>query len=532
MFSRSVKARLLAASLGVAVVSGAGAWAWGAAPKWEVSSTRTKAEIRLDWSEQVKVDVDIRDREIVLRFDKPLGDPKIDSLPQRLPSWVSNVLYGYDSLVITMPRETKTQVFPDTTPNHSSLRIVMEAEPVPVEQQQAADPEEARQNYRINFYRARTLMETGGELEARAVLRDLMESDPRPTNAMELLAQTEERLGRWQTALSLYDRALELDPNKPDTIRYRAAILRENGGFVRNEFVFRDVTNADQQYINLTSGRALVNDRTTVGIAVDTRGVDTGLIRRVDGRLDNLSVVRSRQELWGTYDWDTFQQTRAAVLGGPAGAGFSIAHTIGQPRARTRVSVTYNESDFDYVEGILDKGNRSRVAIRHERRLTNFSDFFDPITLTLAVNANRYGVRNDNNVGNTVGGEVGLRWVFNQEGPLASVGYTYESEYILDKETRIGVDGATFNPLPLRSRELHIGDVQLEDALTDYLRYSIVLGYIHDRLNSGGPLLSGALFYEPITNVELGLRAARTVNSVRGTDQTVDIFGVSGLVRF
>ncbi|MFX4831463.1 hypothetical protein ABTB80_18565, partial [Acinetobacter baumannii] len=58
------------------------------------------ARLTLDWPAPVATEVERQGREIVLRFSRPLGDVALDRVPERLESWIDNILYGYDSVVL------------------------------------------------------------------------------------------------------------------------------------------------------------------------------------------------------------------------------------------------------------------------------------------------------------------------------------------------------------------------------------------------------------------------------------------------
>ncbi|WP_376961093.1 tetratricopeptide repeat protein [Azospirillum sp. A26] len=252
------------------------------------------ARFALHWSGTVTMETQRDGRELVLRFSRPLGDVALDRVPERLESWVDNILYGYDSVVLVLGAGVEAAVATD--PAGLSVALTRSPAAAPTREAQAADRAAQR---RLDYFRALALMEGGDLRPARTLLRDLLEQDPKDAQSTALLAQAEERLGRWRDAIMAYDTALELTPDEPSLVRGKALLLHETADRSRLDLDWQKVRSADMQRIARFRGVQELGRSTSLTWALERREVDVDSARREDGRLEPFHVpARGWRRRW------------------------------------------------------------------------------------------------------------------------------------------------------------------------------------------------------------------------------------------
>lgn len=476
----------------------------------KVDRTQDTASLVLGFEAPVSVRP-VRDgRDLLLTFDRPLGETPLDTAMERLIGLVDNVRYGYDTILLTLPASVTADI------SSAGRQVTVKLASATV--RSAEDAERAAQaQRRVEYFQAVTLLESGEPEMARDRLARLADTDPANVELIVALAQAEERLGRWQQAVSLYDRALVLDPDESATIGAKARLLAEHGNHVRLEPSFRDTRNADRQWVMRVIARARLNDTVTAGATAERRHMTITQLRRPDGTARDFAGWRSIGELWLSRDWTDGAQSTFAVLGNERRPGLRLAHRIGRPDEQTTLVAALSEPTMDYAEAIADHGSRHRAGAAHGRNLR------PGLRLETAGFWNRYGLDDDLDVATTASANLGLRWAVVPGAPLVTIGYTADAEYLIERDERTSALGDAYSPLPVSSREVHSIDVTFEDRLTDYLAWRADAGYGYDRLNEHGFNTGAGLIYAPLADLEAGLSLRRTFASGRGQSNAVTI---------
>nr|WP_246500376.1 tetratricopeptide repeat protein [Azospirillum rugosum] len=493
-----------------------------AAVRVEATREETGARLALRWPGAVRVDPGRDGRELTIRASRPLGDAPLDTVPDRLQGWVDNVRYGYDSLLLVLAQGVTAEVSVESngvtiafTRERATGRLTVE--------EQAAEQVAQR---RIDYFRAVTLMEQGDVREARSLLGDLLRANPNDVQSTALLAQGEERLGRWREAVGLYDRALELAPNEPSLVTSKNNLLREHGEHARVDWDLFQVKNADVQRIGRLTGSLEVGGNTSVLYALENRDVDVDQAVRADGTVAPFHGSRQRAELTLRHDWPEVQQSRLSLFAAQKTVGAGYVHGWREERSETRAGVAWREPTYTFIEGIVGGGRRDRVFLTHEERLS------ERWSANLGAGWNRYGLAGAGDLATSATVEGAVRYVLIREWPVTSIAYVLDAEYVARRADRVDEAGVAYLPLPVQTREVHALQLALDDALTDYLRYSIQGGYAYDRRGKGGPQGSLALAYEPLERLELGLRASYTRATARGSGTTATGAGGYLIMRY
>ncbi|CAO3356759.1 tetratricopeptide repeat protein [Azospirillum palustre] len=479
------------------------------------------ARFALHWPGTVTTETQRDGRELVLRFSRPLGDVPLDRVPERLESWVDNILYGYDSVVLVLGAGVEAAVATD--PAGLSVALTRSPAAAPTREAQAADRAAQR---RLDYFRALALMEGGDLRPARTLLRDLLEQDPKDAQSTALLAQAEERLGRWRDAIMAYDTALELTPGEPSLVRGKALLLHETADRSRLDLDWQKVRGADMQRIARFSGVQELGRSTSLTWALERREVDVDSARREDGRLEPFHGARSRLEAALVHDWPELERSTLSLYAAPRTLGAGYSHLWRGDESETRAGFAWSEPSFAFLEGIVDGGRRDRLFVQHENRLS------DRWSLSLGAGYNRYGLSGEADLARSATLEGSLRYTLNTVGPLASVAYVLDAEYVAHREERQDANGQPYIPLPAATREVHALQVNVEDYLTDYVRYAAQIGYAYDRRGRSGPQGAISLGWEPADNLELGFRASHARSTARGTASAVNSAGVTLVWRY
>ncbi|HEY0835298.1 MAG TPA: tetratricopeptide repeat protein [Azospirillum sp.] len=489
----------------------------------EAAREDAAARLTLSWPQPVTVERQQTGRELTLRFSRPIGDGTgIAGIPDRLSGWVENTQYGYDSLLLVLAPDVAVSAAPQRT----GVRLdFSRAAPAGPQAAQRAEADRAADR-RLDYYRALVTLEEGEVRAARERLRGLVAANPRDREMVELLAQAEERLGRWREAVRLYDRALFLSPDRVESGEAKARLLREYGEQARLDFDLFRVRNADVQRVTRLSGSKELGGDTAFRFALENRIVDVDQAPRGNGPPQPFHDRRSRAELSVVHDWEEPQQTRATLFLAQRTVGVGVGHSLTHGSGETRAYVHLQEPAYTFIEGIIGAGRRDRVQFAHDERL------WQGLAASLGGAVNRYGLVGDPDLARSASVEGWLRYTFNDEGPIASVAYVLDAEYVAGKTSRIDPRGTIVSPLPLVSREVHSLQVAVDHPVTDWFRYNVQAGWSYDRRNEGGPFAAAQLAFVPLTTLEFGLRASHTISTSRGTGNTVRSAGGYLLWRY
>jgi hypothetical protein len=487
--------------------------------------------LRLMWADAVRTRPGQDGREVTLRFSRPLGDAPVDSIPARLPGLVENAVQGYDSLLLVLAPGVTAGVAVESQGVQVRLTRAPAAGTPPPDAATTAAPAVAGR--RLDQLRAVVLMEEGNTREARRLLGELVERDPRDGQAVALLAAAEERLGRWREAARLYALAAVLMPAEPGPPRDSARLRHDYGPFVRVESEIFQVRRADTQRVRRLSGRADVGDgardgagATAAELLVENRDVSIDRSIRRDGQLRPFHGQRTRVEIAALHDLDNGDRARLALFAGPDTLGAGYVHALRWDRGETSLGVLWHEPVFTFVEAITGGGRRDRLFVRHEQSLG------ERWGAMLGASINRYGLSGAGDLARSAGVEAALRFTLTQPAPVLALVYGIDGEYVGRRSTVIDPAGVAVAPLPLVTREVHSLTLAVEEPLTDTVRLAGQAGYAWDRFNKGGPFAALSLAWEPVRDLELALRASHTLSTARGTGDRVDALGGTLTLRY
>ncbi|MBP2229630.1 tetratricopeptide (TPR) repeat protein [Azospirillum agricola] len=494
------------------------------AARLEAVRDEAGARFALRWPGRVATEIDRQGRDLTLRFSRPLGGVALESAGERLQGWVEGVQYGYDSVLLVLAPGVAAEAVPDGS--GVAVAFTREPEALRATEAQAADraADQAAQR-RIDYFQALAFLEGGQLRQARSLLLDRIRVEPRDAQSTALLAQAEERLGRWREALRAYDVALKLTPNEPSLVRSKARLLRENGDRMRFDVDRQKVRGGETQHILKLAGVKDIGRSTSFVYGLESRFVDAKLAQRADGDQRSFHGSRQKLDLGLVRDWPELERSTLTLSAAQRTLGVGYTHAWRDEASETRAGIAWSEPNFAFLEGIVGGGRRDRVFLQHDERLS------ERWSLTLGAGYNRYGLSGAADLARSATVEGALRYVLNQEGPLASVAYTLDAEYVGRRVRRETAQGQPYVPLPAATREVHGIQVAAEDWLTDYVRYGVQVGYSYDRRGKSGPQGSFSVSWEPTDTLEVGIRASHARSTARGSASAVDMVGGYVILR-
>lgn len=470
----------------------------------------------LTWPEAVTTQTTTDGREVVLRFSRPLGAAPLDKVPERLAGWVDNILFGYDAATLILNESATATIAP--TPTGARVDFARKPPDKAAVARRLADDRAAER--RMEYMTAAVDLEQGRVGAAQARLSALLQSDPRDVQSLRLQAAAEERLGRWRDALALSNRALSLAPADPDPARNKARLLHANGDFIRAEYDVFAVRNADTQRISKLIGRTDAGGDGSLTYTVERRRIDADQAARPDGTNTPFHGFRSAATVSYVQDLRDLQSVKISLFAADATTGAGVSHERRREESLFRLSAHWREPAYSLLEGLTSGGWRSRVFADYETRLARNR------LLTVGAGVNAYGLDGeDGQLASTITVNGALTYVVYDGSPYVTVGYGLDAEYVGASKVYYDSFGSPYRPMSVTTREIHSLQGAFERPLTDYLTWSGSAGYSWDRFNKGAPFAGLAMRYEPLSDLEIGLRVSHARATGRGTADAVNAVG-------
>lgn len=447
--------------------------------------------------------------ELILEPGQALDGAALDALAPALDGWAREFRFGYDAMLLGFELPVRVHVESVGT----QLRVRLEREDTPAVAT-AASPADDGSAIRLERLRAQLRGAQGDELGSRAALERLRRDHPEDLQSVQLLAESEQRLGRWRRAVALHDRVLELDRSAASAVQAKAALLREHGPFLRLDHELQEVRQGDRQHITRIDARLAAGHRASVELALEQRQVRAPFVQRADGAVGPFKGERQRAGLTLRMDTGTAELALSAFASdaGPgAGAEWSVFGNLG----RSTLRAEFARPHWDYLESLVDAGTRSLLEAEHRVTLR------DRWQLAAGAALIRYGIDGVSDAADSWRARAAASYRIHDQAPFVSVGYRLDTEHVLSARTRLNVNGTPYEPVPVGAREAHSLELFVSHPLTDYVNVDAVAGYIYDRLNSRGPFAELTLRYEPLPSLEMGLRVGRSFTSARGGDSAL-----------
>jgi len=471
-------------------------------------------------------DKTLQGKNLVLRFDEPIETPGIEQFGKEIPLWIKNIKAGYDSLLIQATRNSAFQVL------KSENKIIVQIKQLPLKE----ETQSVEEDRELEHLESTLLLQTN-KFDAYSGITKLLEAHPDDPKFMADLAEVDNRLGRWRQAIKHYACAIRREPDSVGMKQAHGFLRGQFGPQVRVDQYYRDTTNAEIQQISRVMTRQTFCSNYMVGVAFENRIINDNLNRpRNNGKLQ---VFNGNRQRWNAYveKAHEFATTRFTIVGQETEAGASLEHRRQLRLGAVSLKGVYHEPYWDFAEGIIGGGTADRLQLRwlyqgNSPLIGKFKSK-NPINATLGISANRYGVKDDDNVAESVKVLAEFHYQLNRLFPGLSIGYEFNGLFVNLTETRINSQGNNFNPLPIQNIQTNAWDISLLNRITDHIRYDFTAGYKYDtRVKSKGPFTSLRLVYDSFSHLDIGASAEFDIASARGTSSTFTQFGAFMIWKF
>ncbi|MCH2547715.1 MAG: hypothetical protein MK052_08920, partial [Alphaproteobacteria bacterium] len=260
-----------------------------------------------------------------------------------------------------------------------------------------------------------------------------------------------------------------------------------------------------------------------------------GVVRNHDlktrGELQTNGVIGSRRadrqtmHLYGVYSDSTKDMWTAHLFANNDTVGAGVDYTFVNRAGITTLGARYHEPYFEFIEGIIDDAVRDRVEISHVvKPRTDWE-------IAGGVSYNNYSLDVADDVMSTVGVKLNISHALQESGPYIGVGYGLDAEYEIDSEQQTTTNGLQYRRLPLRTREIHFGSVNVAKDFDKNTYGSVLAGYGWDRFGGHGPAVEGRINHEFIEDWDVGGRAYYGLNTTSSASD--DNFSqVNGYIRY
>lgn len=439
------------------------------------------ARIVLTWQKPVGYSVEENGSDLLIRFDRALGDAPVAGITSDLKTWVNGVSTGYDTLLLQARRGVRFAVAMEGAQLYIDLASTRDDKPVAKSGADSDTDQENPTGLELALLKAQLMLAVGRQEAAARLLEEEARRHPNNPSVLAALADLENQAGRWHKALALYDRALFLHPRDEDILFARRSIVRDRAPYLNSEAEHVRIGDDQTQNSLRLSGQYQysVAKRLRLGFSYEVRRTEAEDVRRVDGRILDFDGTRQRGELSATRDLMDGRRLRVALLVGQETVGVGAAYALPDFRGETQFAVEFNRPSWDFIEGFLEQGVRHQIGALREHRFT------PRLSGQAAAFARIYGIDGDSNVASSLALEGGLQYLVLPGSPSLTVGYRFDAEYRDSVETRLDQASAPFEPIPLVSREIHGLEASATYDLTQNWRARAYTGYGVDRFADG-----------------------------------------------
>lgn len=474
--------------------------------------------ILLIWPKPVHFESSTHQRELVLRFDRPVQAPGMDRLPAKAPEWIEGVVSGYDSILVLAARDVRYLV------SREGNTVIVQLTPETPHPESITE-EEAHSQLRLDLLQARLYVERGRLDRAHELLTRLAAERPQNLDILANLARLEHTIGRWRRADRLYEEALQQSPDNEDVLASQIYLRGEQAPRIRVDEEHKTVVGRWSEQLTRVSGHSILSPGLRIGGTYDLNQVEANGVQRSDGRTEPFDGSRQRGEFYVEYDFEGGSRLRGSAFGGRSTWGAGMQFSNPDAWGRTSVQVDFQRPFWEFIEGVVDEGVRDRIEV--ERRLragTRWNGWGN-------VSLNRYGLGGDDDVAKSVGVAGGMALTLLKSEPTINLEYGFDGEYRKSIESRTGFDGAPFHPLPLISREVHSLGTQILAPIVSHFTANGYGGYLWDRLGGQGPFFGLRLTFDTPADFGAQVWFDRRLNSIN-TGERVNRFGGRLLWRF
>jgi hypothetical protein len=466
------------------------------------------ANVRIVPARPTDMRIETREREVIVRFARPIAPPDAGILPRELPRFIEGVNAGFDTLLLLATQGSTVVVRREAEGIVVVVRLPEAAPDAEAEETDAIVTERAER--RLERLRAALEAQTGRPDLARGRLAVLEAKDPADVETLAQLSGVEQQIGRLRRADALLDRAIAAEPSNPDLAQARAALSRESAAFVRVEPEYRRASSGEKRYTVGTQAEMPISLAWRATAVFDQVYVDSPSVRRPAGQVDRFKGMRQRAALGLQHEDEDGTRTHVQLFGSAHNVGAGLTREFVFDRSRLSAGIEVARPYWDFTESLVSDGTRDRAFVQYTQ------PWLLGLYARARLAANRYGMPGlaDGARSATFDGE--LRMPFDGFVRGAALAYVLDGEYPWQVASRADPAnaGAEFRPVPLRYREVH---ALLASYTLDWRRdfagslplvIDLSAGPGYDRYgHRGGPLLGFGVAWVDDGSFSGGLRA-------------------------
>ena len=387
-------------------------------------------------------------REVLVVFDGPVRVDVPPGLLETTAGWIAGVQTGYDTLLLRAAREVDVVVSGRDDGVDVGFAARGPADPV-------AD---ALGQRRLGLLRAQLEAARGQEASALSTLSALAAGAPDDAQVLTALGLAQRRVGWWRPAQATLTRAVAADRANPEVRLLLANLRAERAPRALFEYERKDVARQWHTRSQRSEGLRAAGEALQVGGRLELLQFDARKVRRPSGEISPLRRNLARGEAWLAFETRAGATWSASLFGAPSGPGASVAFSQPQPSGRWTLQAEVHRPFWEYAEALADNGTRDRVAVERRQRIGRRVDSW----VTLA--ATRYAI-DTAAATRTTGVSGGVLLAVREAGPSVLVSYGLDKETRRAATLRTDATGATYAPVPIVSREIHVPALQVRQGL-------------------------------------------------------------------
>jgi hypothetical protein len=243
----------------------------------------------------------------------------------------------------------------------------------------------------------------------------------------------------------------------------------------------KDVANEWHTRSQRTAAARSSGDAVRYGGRLELLQFDARKVRRATGEIAPMQRALWRGDAWLRYDTLRGPSWAATLFGAPSGPGASLEASFPQPSGRWTLQAEAHRPFWEFVEGLAGDGTRDRLAVERQQRLGRHVNGW------LVVSTNRYAI-DGGAYARTAGISGGLIAPVREARPFVALSYGLDKESQLAATVRTDPSGASYMPVPVVSREVHLPAVQVRQDVGRGVAIDAYAGYAIDRLGGKGPV--------------------------------------------
>ena len=484
----------------------------------DTSEQGKHALIRVFFSGPVEFTPELKGRELLLQFNRELRSSELDALPQRLPAWIEAATTGFDTLLFRTTQEVQITV--TTANDKSTLEIALQ----PTESG-GDSADDSMGQLRLDILQTQLYLAEGKGTEALKLSKELVEKYPGNAQVLANLATVGARNRGWRWADTLYRSALQLEPHNEDIVQSQKLLFKEVAPCFVVDVDQKKVQGAQGESFFRLHGHQLVRRYLRLGYSYDLDNVSIDHVRYSEGQSGPIRGIRQRGEIYIQQEFEGGLQLRGSFFAADSRPGLGSRLSVPGFQGETFLEADYHRPYWEYIESLANGGTRNRLAVGRQQRLG------PKLNGSLSGGIFQYRVRPSGNVASSFGVLGNLTYLVVRSRPLLSLEYDLDGEYRHAISTWTASDGLYYNPIPLRSREVHAASALIGQDIRSHLRAEAYGGFAWDRLGGHGPFGGLRLNLELARRLEVQVWFDRRLNSIN-TGERVTRWGATLQWRF